>query len=346
MRLLTAFLLIAASAVAQTPPQLGGTGALADLPRLKDYTVGRSSSYDRTGGNADGLHDNQIQPKETRTIFQTTGAGAITRFWCTINSHERMHLRTIVVRMYWDGEDKPSVEAPIGDFFGLGLGMVYGVNSQPLFVGPQKSLNSFWHMPFGKGARITITNDGQMPIRRFFYHVDYQKYDALPDDVGRFHAQYRQTYPCVVGKDYVVLEAQGRGHYVGCHLSVETRQDGWWGEGDDHIYVDSATPTIIGTGTEDYFGGAYCYGSAFNSLYLGCPLHPEFNMMRSRGARWDVYRYHIEDPIPFKKTFKLSFEHGEINNERQDNYSSVAYWYQVEPHAPFPDLPSASERMP
>ena len=317
-------------------------GLLSDLPRLKDYTAARESSYDRTGGNADGRHDWPLQPGETRTMADIEGAGAITHIWITIASKDDKHLKHMVLRMYWDGEENPSVETPIGDFFGLGHAKYYQYSSLPIQIGTDKGLNCFWRMPFSNGARITITNEGPIEGQAFYYYVDYQKLDSVTQETGRFHAQYRQALPCPSGQNYVFLEAEGRGHFVGCNLSIHNRASGWWGEGDDMIYIDGAEkPQLHGTGSEDYFCGAWAYGEPFSNLYFGCPLIEGGHV---QNALWNVYRYHIEDPIPFAESIRITIEHGHANN-RKDDFSSVAYWYQTEPHVPFPPLPKPEARF-
>ncbi|MCX5758309.1 MAG: DUF2961 domain-containing protein, partial [Candidatus Hydrogenedentes bacterium] len=236
----------------------------------------------------------------------------------------------------------PSIESPIGDFFGIGHGKYYQYASLPIQIGTSNALNCFWRMPFANGARVTVTNDGPVPVGAFYYYVDYQQYKKLPLDTGLFHAQYRQEYPCTPGQNYLFLEAKGRGHYVGCNLSIHNRADGWWGEGDDMIYIDgSEKPVLHGTGSEDYFCGAWCYGPAFSNLYFGCPLRGE----HTKNALWNVYRYHLADPIPFNNEIRVTIEHGHAN-DRSDDYSSVAYWYQIEPHVPFAPLPKAPDRLP
>jgi hypothetical protein len=342
--LVTAWMIAASLPAA---PQDLPTGLLADLPHLKEFTAGRHSSYDPTGGNADGRHDWPLRPGDTRTIAEIQGAGAITHIWITIASKDENHLKNLVLRMYWDGEKTPSVESPIGDFFGLGHARYYQYSCLPIQIGVDRGLNCYWRMPFSNGARITVTNEGPVPCIAFYYYVDYQQYHALTDDVGRFHAQYRQAYPCPPGENYVFLEAEGRGHYVGCNLSIHNRAGGWWGEGDDMIYVDgSEKPQLHGTGSEDYFCGAWAYGETFSqpfsNLYFGCPLN---DGSHTQNALWNVYRYHIEDPIPFTKSIRVTIEHGHANT-RKDDFSSVAYWYQTEPHAPFPPLPKPEDRLP
>ncbi len=317
-------------------------GLLAALPEIRDFRAERVSSFDRTGGNLDGGQDKPIQPGETRVLAELEGAGAITHIWATIASGDPHHLRNLVLRMYWDGEEHPSVETPIGDFFGLGHALYYQYACRPIQIGTAKGLNCFWRMPFADGALVTLTNEGPVPVGAFYYYIDFQRYAALEPGAARFHAQYRQAFPCPPGENYVLLEAEGRGHYVGCNLSIHNRADGWWGEGDDMIYVDGEeTPSLHGTGSEDYFGGAWCYGEAFSNLYLGCPLRGP----HTRGGLWNVYRYHIEDPIPFAKSIRVTIEHGHAN-DRADDFASVAYWYQTEPHAPYPALPAAEARVP
>ncbi|HPO15059.1 MAG TPA: DUF2961 domain-containing protein [Candidatus Hydrogenedentes bacterium] len=330
------------SIVLATTSAFAGGGTLDSLPGLKDFSAGRQSSFDPSGGNADGRQDKPIEPGETRDMAVISGAGAITHIWVTIASEDPEHLKNLVLRMYWDGEALPSVESPIGDFFGQGNGQYYQYASMPIQIGTNHGLNCFWKMPFRKGARVTITNDSTMACAAFYYYVDYRLYNHLPKKMAYFHAQYRQAYPCKPNENYTFMEATGRGHYVGVNLSIHNRADGWWGEGDDMIYVDGeTTPSFNGTGSEDYFCGAWCYGEAFSDLYLGCPLRGE----HKTNALWNVYRYHIEDPIPFRKSIKVTIEHGHAN-DRSDNFSSCAYWYQTEPHDPFPKLPSPQDRKP
>ena len=328
-----------AAQAAQAAPLEGLMGRLANE---QPYKAMRQSSFDPSGGNADGRQDWPIQPGETRDMAVIEGPGAITHIWVTIASSDPEHLRNLVLRMYWDGEEQPSVECPIGDFFGLGWAKYYQYSSMPIQIGTMNGLNCFWRMPFSDGARITVTNDGPIAVGAFYYYVNYQVFDAAPESPLRFHAQYRQEYPCTPGRNYTMLEARGRGHYAGVNLSIHNRANGWWGEGDDMIYVDGETfPSLHGTGSEDYFCGAWCYGEAFSNLYFGCPLRGE----HKANEYWNVYRYHIEDPVPFTESIRVTIEHGH-DNDRNDDFSSVAYWYQTEPHAPFPALPEAAARMP
>ena len=325
--------------------------SLSALSEPHDYVLKRSSSYDRTGGNADYR---VLASGGALTLLDVEGPGEVTHLWMTIASSERYYLKRLVLRMYWDGEPTPSVESPLGDFFGLGLGDDFLYQSAPLAVSPDHALNSFFPMPYRKHARITVTNEGHEKVDALYFNIDYRVYAApLPADTLYFHAQYRQAAPAVAvhgngknltGEDnYVWLEAQGRGHFVGVSMSVIENADGWWGEGDDMFFIDGEKlPSINGTGTEDYFLGAWDFGGKpFSYALFGAPVvGPE-----RAGSRWSVYRFHLDSPITFRKSLRATIEHGHAN-DRADNYYSVAYWYQTEPHASFPPLPPVDERLP
>ena len=314
----------------------------------EEWTFGNRLS--KTNPNTDAIM--HIAPGETVTLAEIAGAGCISHIWCAYFSKEPHCLRKIVLRMYWDGEREPSVEAPLGDFFGLGHGMLYLYASRPLAIGTSAGLHTYWQMPFSSSARIEAANEGSRVLDCLYYSIDYRELEALDERIPRFHAQYRQEMPTVLGKTYTVLEAKGRGHYVGCNMSVELAQDKWWGAGDCRIFVDGErNPSVGGTAGEDYFGGAWCYdGPTFSYPYFGCPLKdPE--SPHKKGAKWNVYRYLIEDPVPFRSAISVEFEVIEDTNEpqlvyRQDNYSSVAYWYQVEPHQKLYVMPPAEQRVP
>jgi hypothetical protein len=332
------------------------------LASPRRYVQKRASSYDRTGGNKDYY---KIAHGDAITLLDESGPAVITHIWTTLASPEQYHLKKLVLRMFWDDEASPSVEAPIGDFFGLGLGDYFLFASTPLSVAPDKALNCFFPMPFRKRARITVTNEGKEDVDAFYFNIDYQAWDReLPADTLYFHAQYRQATPAkgwtnrwesndtedvnekknLDGHDnYVWLEANGRGHFVGVTMSVLQNQDGWWGEGDDMFFVDGESrPSINGTGSEDYFLGAWDFGDhAFSYALFGAPVKgPEF-----AGSRTSVYRFHLDSPIPFTKSLRATIEHGHANH-RSDNFFSVAYWYQDEPHAAFPALPPVEQRLP
>jgi hypothetical protein len=335
---------------------------LLSLARLRSYKTRRSSSWDRTGGNNDAV---PVEPGKTATLLDIAGAGVVTHLWFTINSQDPMHLKNLVLRAWWDGEASPSVEVPIGDFFGLGLGEYFVYQSALTTVASIKALNAYFPMPFSSGARITLSNEGTVRTDNLYFAIDYVTLPALPGDAGRFHAQYRQAAPCKGQTDdwsneydpknndrknlsgegnYVFLEAAGRGHFVGVTHAVEQNQDGWFGEGDDMIFIDGdAAPTINGTGTEDYYNGAWDFGGQpFAYMHNGAPyiVDPE-----RIGGRICLYRWHIESPISFEKSIRVTIEHGHANH-RSDNFYSTAYWYQTEPHAAFPALPEPAARIP
>jgi hypothetical protein len=335
---------------------------LADLPRTKDYVQKRVSSYDSSGGNADYR---QIAAAQTLPLLDVDGPGLITHIWITVASHDPQHLKSLVLRAYWDGEATPSIETPLGDFFGLGLGEYYRYQSIPLGVGSDKALNCFFPMPFQRHARITVTNDGPDKVEAFYFNIDFRAYSRpLPPDELYFHAQYRQANPAAGWTNewnsngdprvndkknlngegnYVWMEATGRGHFVGVTMSVLQNQDQWWGEGDDMFFIDGESrPSINGTGSEDYFLGAWGFGDqAFSYGLYGAPVKgPE-----KAGSRTSVYRFHLDSPIPFTKSLRATIEHGHANH-RSDDFFSVAYWYQTEPHGDFPRLPSLEERVP
>jgi hypothetical protein len=351
----------ATSAVAEAPaegtPPAVPAAPLAEAPeelfalaRLRHYKNRRSSSWDRTGGNADAVF---IDHGQEHVLLDTTGAGVITHIWITMASPDPMHLKNFVLRAWWDGESTPSVEVPIGDFFGLGLGDYFVYQSRLLAVAPVKALNAYFSMPFSNAARLTVTNEGSGHTK-FYFAIDYVTLPHLPNDLGRFHAQYRQSAPCkalvsdgknLSGKDnYVFLEATGKGHFVGVTQSVLQNENGWFGEGDDMIFIDGdEMPTINGTGAEDYFNGAWGFGDQpYADLYVGAPYIVDSARI---GGRYCLYRWHLESPITFEKSIRVTIEHGSANN-RADNYYSTAYWYQTEPHAAFPALPASGDRIP
>ncbi|MGA9465920.1 MAG: glycoside hydrolase family 172 protein [Terracidiphilus sp.] len=344
---------------------MGDSAASEELfepARLRDYKTRRSSSWDRTGGNGDAV---SVDPGKAATILDVQGAGVVTHLWFTINSEDRMHLKNLVLRAWWDGERAPSVEVPIGDFFGLGLGEYYTYQSSLVAVAPMKALNAYFKMPFATAGRLTVANEGTIRTDNLYFAVDYVTLAALPGDLGRFHAQYRQAAPCKGWTDdwqneyvpavndkknlngegnYVFMEATGKGHFVGVTHAVLQNQDQWFGEGDDMIFIDGdALPTINGTGTEDYYNGAWDFGGKeFANLHQGAPyiVDPE-----RIGGRYCLYRWHTESPITFEKSIRVTMEHGHANH-RSDNFYSAAFWYQTEPHAEFPPLPPVAERVP
>jgi len=349
-------------ALAATPSSNVDTEELFASARLRSYKTRRSSSWDRSGGNGDSV---PVEPGATATVFEEKGAGVITHIWFTIASPDPHHLKNLVLRAWWDGEASPSIETPIGDFFGLGLGEYFTYQSELLAVASVKALNAYFKMPYASGAKITVSNEGPVKTDALYFAVDYVTVPKLPEDLGRFHAQYRQAAPCkgitndwtgngdptanglknLDGKDnYVFMEASGRGHFVGVTQAVLQNQDGWFGEGDDMIFIDGDTqPTINGTGTEDYYNGAWDFSSRpFAHQHNGAPYITGDEKI---GSRYCLYRWHTESPITFEKSIRVTIEHGH-GNCRSDDFYSVGYWYQTEPHGAFPALPPAKTRIP
>jgi hypothetical protein len=333
----------------------------------------RSSSYDRTGGNADGV---PLAAGARHVLADLEGPGCIRHIWITLHSLEEHYLRRCVLRAWWEGEEQPSIECPIADFFGVGhggianfwslpLNMVTGGDSIPKH---RAAMNCFFPMPFARSARIEVENQGTQPLRALYYYVDWEQYDRLPERALRFHAQWRRQFPFPAQFDvakpvtppprnpdgkhnYVILEATGRGHYVGCVLSVDHinphRGFSWFGEGDDMIFIDGEEqPSLHGTGTEDYFCAAWGFpGGAYSTPYHGVSLAGTTSGHAIYSGKWSMYRFHIEDPICFEKSIRVTIESGHANVHAND-LSSVAYWYQHEPHAPFPALPPVEQRLP
>ena len=355
----------------------GGYGpfgsSLRDLPRLRDTGRGRASSWDRSGGNDDRL---TIQPGQTVTLADLDGPGAITHIWCTVAlphrepplATETDYLRRLVIRITWDGAEHPSVLVPLGDFFGVGHGRTTNFVSAPLQMSPEdgKGFNCWFAMPFAARAHVELVSELSTEPVFFYYYIDYESYGPAEDGLGYFHAQWRRQNPTDgipqggqsnaafllegVNTDgagnYVLLEAEGHGHYVGCVLNVHNLRNtadwNWYGEGDDMIFIDGEPfpPRLHGTGTEDYFNTAWCPTQTYHAPYHGITL--------PGGENWSgqisLYRFHIEDPVVFHSSIRVTIEHGHAN-KRSDDLSSVAYWYQTLPHRPF-DLPRVDERLP
>ena len=329
--ILAAVILVAASAA--------GQDLLKGLGQKQDYRSRRVSSYDRSGGNRDSI---VIEPGKTAVLAEIEGPAAIHHIWTTIAA-EPFYGRKIVLRIYWDDEKSPSVEAPIGDFFGVGHGLNRNFTSLPITCSSEgRARNCYWYMPFRRSCRITARNEGTRAVDAFYYYIDYRELPDLPADTPTFHAQYRQEFPPAAQRNYLLLEAEGAGHYVGCNLSVLQRAMGWWGEGDDMIRVDGESkPSLHGTGSEDYFSDAWGMREGESPFY-GCPLQEDDFQA---GSKATVYRFHVPDPVPFKKSIEVTIEHGH-GNDRADLLSSVAYWYQNEPHRAFRPFPPVAERLP
>ena len=322
---------------------------LMGLTQIKENIKSkRVSSYDTSGGNADSFRN--IKDGETRTIFDVGGAGIINHIWITIAPvPQRLSRNDIIIRMYWDGNEYPSVESPIGPFFGQGWEEAYEFASLPLASGPKdgRGLVSYFAMPFAKGARIEIENQTGQRINAFYYYVDYLEMDKLPKNTGRFHAWYNKelTEAAAEGENewqllgrppgknktgennYLIADIKGKGHFVGVNYYVHSPTPMWYGEGDDMIFIDDdEQPTLNGTGTEDYFNTAWVPSSLFEHPYYG---YARVNDDIGELGRTHVYRFHIADPIYFDKSLKFTIEHGH-NNVLTLDLASVAYWYQNE----------------
>jgi hypothetical protein len=346
-------------------------GPLSNLAQIVDARSKRISSYDRKGGNGDNI---QIPAGETVTIAEMSGAGIVKHIWITISSGDELIRRNLILRAYWDGQEHPSIESPIGDFFGQGWGMKYNFISLPLAAAPANgnALVCYFPMPYGKGARLTVENQGPNAVDAFYYYLDYEEHDSIPADMGRFHAQYRQelTQPesdmgdvenewTVFGPfpdnpsdetNYVFCQPEGKGHLVGVNYYVNSPSPIWYGEGDDMFLVDGEPwpGSAHGTGTEDYFNQSWCPDEHYCHPYFGTARAPgRLNDSPRFGwlGRTHVYRFHMEDPIRFTKSLRASIEHGHANCLTLD-ISSVAYWYQTMPSKQFEPLPSAEDRKP
>jgi hypothetical protein len=355
-----ALLVTATDAFAQ-----GVASPTLELARLQPGAKSRRvSSYDVTGGNGDNV--SKIATGTRRDIFDVKGAGIITHIWVTIAPPPpAMSRHDIVLRMYWDGEATPSVEAPIGDFFGQGWDESYPFAALPLAAGPRegRAMVCYFAMPFGNGARIEIENDTGQTIDAFYYYVDYTELASLPPDLGRFHAWYNhaltearpdgenewstlgeQGKNTTGDRNYLIADILGKGHYVGVNYYVDNPGVMWYGEGDDMFFIDGEKwpPSLHGTGTEDYFNTSWSPNALFQHPYYGYGRVPS-------GTGWlgrtHVYRFHVSDPVYFDKSLRFSIEHGHDDNLTLD-LSSVAYWYQQEPHKPFPPFPSRVSRKP
>lgn len=350
-----------AAAAAQSGARSGGEipAILPAYCRAQNYKSLKQSSHDPTGGNSDRW---PIKPGATQEIFNQKGAGVITHIWFTIAAQGPLHLKELVLRAWWDDAAKPSIETPVGDFFGLNLGDYVIYENQYLACSPGKSLNSYFAMPYRTAARMTVTNEGSRDVGSFYSNIDFAAVDALPADTLYFHAHYRQETPTVslkrpdgttpvnpTGRDnYVYCETRGRGHLMGVTLGWVQNSEGWMGEGDDMIFVDDETaPIIIGTGSEDYFCGSWNFGGRegakqFSHHQYGAHL---IQSPERTGGRYCCYRFHGDNPVTFQRYLKHTMEHGH-GNDRADMYHSCCYWYQDKPSGSLPPLPPVQTRIP
>lgn len=327
MRTLLLAAAIASAACQSSAPRSSPFPSASDFPpalgiaRARVYSFARASSTDPKGGNADYR---ALEPGQELVLADLEGPGVITHLWFTISSREaRNRLR---LRAFWDGSEAPSIDAPLGLFFGAGHddARVPFCTNAFFDLSPQFGMNCHLPMPFRSRARLTLTNEGAEKVGAVYYYADWARLKSLPDDLLRLHARFREENPCKPNEDYVFAEGTGSGHLVGVNLAVETNADGWWGEGDDKITIDGV-PVTQGTGTEDYFGGAWNFRAEHAGLQEGSPrMEPE-----KKGGRHVVFRFHASDPIPFAQSFRYACEHGHAN-DRADRWMSVAFWYQGE----------------
>ena len=346
------------------------TANLSNIIMKRSGKRNRVSSYDKTGGNDDRIY---IKPGDTATIADISGSGIINHIWMTHSSDgfkpEKNSFRKALLQFYWDNEENPSVNAPLGDFFGMGHGISKNFVSEPLQMSPEdgKSLNCWFPMPFSERALLTVKNECKSALILYFY-VDYEQFDSLSDDVLRFHARWNRECPtggkdpdlfkkhqefCFGGnnttgdENYQILEAEGQGHYVGANINIHnlnlSEKWSWPGEGDDMIFIDGEKwpPNIHGTGTEDYVNMAWCPTQEYNAPYHGLILGGDDNWK----GKITYYRYHIKDPIMFNKSIKVTIEHGH-NNNLSDDWSTTAYWYQTEPHMKYEPILPVAQRLP
>lgn len=290
----------------------------------------------------------RINAGETTTLMDVKGPGIIQHMWLVENIHAENMGRGMVLRMYWDDENEPSVECPAQEFFAVGHGRIGHVNSLPVVVNPRNSLNCFWPMPFDKRARVTLTNEGSEDNVLVAYQITYVE-TAVPTNAGRFHAQYRQARTADQNPYTILDGVKGQGRYVGTFISWTQMEKGWFGEGEVKFYMDGdgKFPTICGTGTEDYFLASFGFPQPYSTAYAGSTLSASENA--DPPQFWSVYRWHVQDPINFEKDLRVTIQAlgwgPKYRLLKQDMISSVAYWYQNEPHAPFPKLPSLDERL-
>jgi hypothetical protein len=297
-----------------------------------------------------------IPANSSITIAEIEGPGAIQHIWTTTRSS---HWRKLILRAYWDGEEDPSIETPYGDFFCNGWCEQSNVNSLPISVNPNGGFNSFWEMPFRKSAKLSIENIGDDDLILYF-QITYTLTE-ISEDAAYFHAQWRRNNPLPYKEVHTIVDGiKGQGHYVGTYIAWGVNNCGWWGEGEVKFYMDGDKefPTICGTGTEDYFGGAWNfeypkgeYGT-FSTAFLGLSQVVKPDGLYRSQQRFGMYRWHVMDPIRFENELKVTIQALGWRNKTslglrylplQDDIASVAFWYQVEPHSPHPTLPGKDE---
>ena len=328
-----------------------GKGAMADPKDSDKRNVANNSGSARDLGQ--GWRVNayiRINPGETFTLAEIEGPGAIQHIWLT-TSGKSGNWRYSILRFYWDDEKTPSVECPVGDFFGMGWGVYAPLVSLPVCVNPGSAFNCYWTMPFRKKCKITMENINDKDEVMLFYQINHTLTE-VPADVAYFHAQFRRTQ-YNESSDYTIVDGiKGKGHYVGVYMARSVSNNGWWGLGEIKFFMDGDTkfPTICGTGTEDYFSGSHNFDVGGQFKEFCTPYAGMHQVIRPDGAynsqqRYGLYRWHITDPVRFEKDLRVTMQDIGIRGSggyllQKSDIASVVFWYQSEPHATFPKLPS------
>jgi len=338
---------------------------IARVSNGKTRSISAENPDGRVGGGAQEIPDEKnagawlgkgwkvrpcitLPPESNTVLADIEGPGTIRHIWITVDPKA---YRDCILRMYWDGEKTPSVEVPLGDFFCNGHALRVNINSMMIAVNPNGGFNSYWPMPFRKHARIEVENQRWEEIGGFFYQITYEL-DEVPDDAAYFHAQWRRAVTPIEAPEHVILDGiKGKGQYVGTYMAWTQLANGWWGEGEIKFFIDgdkADAPTICGTGTEDYFGGAWCFGDTYSTPFLGYPL---WRKEPGEVPKHGLYRWHVPDPIRFETDLKVTMQAlGWWPNWKyqplQDDIASVGYWYQLDPHAPFPEMLPVHLRWP
>ena len=367
----TLILCVSALGLAQQPVYDGLNNSLSNLYRLSDAKSRSISPENPTGEKGKGGMATQgtganaardlgqgwkvspsvaIEPGTTFTVAEINEAGTIQHIWMTPTGNWRLS----ILRIYWDDEKDPSVEVPVGDFFAMGWGKYARISSLAVCVNPGSGFNTYWPMPFRQKARITMENLDAKPMKLYF-QVDYTQ-GPVPRDAAYFHAQFRRTNPLPAKQVFTIVDGiQGRGQFVGTYMAWGVHNNGWWGEGEIKFYMDGdgEFPTINGTGTEDYFNGAYDFEvngkyEEFTSPYSGLPQVIRPDGLYQSQERFGLYRWHIVDPVRFDHDLRvtiqdLGWQSGGRYLPLTDDISSTAFWYQTEPHAAFPKLPGPDQ---
>jgi len=340
---------------------------LGSLPLLSDAETRSISAENPTGERAGGAKADPegkgaasmlgkgwkvrpcitLEPGTTTTLADIEGPGIIQHIWITVRPEA---YRECLLRFFWDDEETPSIEVPLGDFFCNGHAMRCDINSLPIAVNPSGGFNCYFPMPFRKRCRITVENQRWEAIGGFFYQITYALTD-VPDNAATLHAQWRRSLTTRECPEHVLLaDVAGQGHYVGTYMAWTQLSNGWWGEGEIKFFIDGDAehPTICGTGTEDYFCGAWGFGGqTYSTAFLGYPL---YHKPEGQVPRHGLYRWHILDPIRFKQDLKVTMQAlgwwpGGKFQPLTDDIASVAYWYQAEPHAAFPEMLPVHDRF-